>query len=236
MSNYEVSNKEFNDFLASLKKSGNSVDYNIAKIDTNNWVTEFNEAYMAPFSKQYHTNEAYNNYPLVNITLEGAKLYCKWLTAELNSENQQANFKIAVRLPSRVQWLRASFANYKNAAYSWGSSYLRNDKGQFMCNFKNIGAENIYFNQETNSYHVKEKNISYVLDNALATAPIDSYFPNDFNLYNLNGNVAELVVDGITCGGSWNSTGYDVRNQSINDFEESSSTIGFRPLLLISSK
>jgi hypothetical protein len=49
----------------------------------------------------------------------------------------------------------------------------------------------------------------------------------------MNGNVAELVSDvDKAMGGSWNSAGYDVRNESFVSFQQPSSTVGFRPVII----
>lgn len=242
MSNFEVSNKEYNDFLSSLKENGSIEKYNAAKIDSNNWMNEFNAGFMEPYTEYYHRHSAYGQYPVVNMSLEGAKLYCEWLTIKLNSENTQLNYKIEVRLPTRDEWLRAAKGNNKFSPYSWGGPYLRNAKGQILCNFRSLGAENIYYDESSKEYRVKtsiNRNMGVagsLNDGANITAPINSYWPNDFGIYNMNGNVAELVTDGIACGGSWNSTGYDVRNLSIVQYEKSSSTIGFRPIMIVSKK
>jgi formylglycine-generating enzyme required for sulfatase activity len=61
------------------------------------------------------------------------------------------------------------------------------------------------------------------------TAPVRSYWPNDYGIYNMNGNVAEMVADkDIVAGGSWNDTGYDVRNKSEKPYKGAARTIGFR--------
>jgi formylglycine-generating enzyme required for sulfatase activity len=61
------------------------------------------------------------------------------------------------------------------------------------------------------------------------TAPAESYSPNGYGLYNMNGNVAEMISDGdFAVGGSWNSPGYDIRNQSIKKFKGAHPTVGFR--------
>src|SRR5690606_16885546 len=56
--------------------------------------------------------------------------------------------------------------------YPWGGPSARNAKGCLMANFK-PGRGN------------------YIDDGAAYTAPVYSYFPNDFGLYNMAGNVAE---------------------------------------------
>ena len=69
------------------------------------------------------------------------------------------------------------------------------------------------------------------------TAPVESYFPNLLDIYNMNGNVAEMILEkGIIVGGSWNSTGYDVRNESTMNCTEQSPFVSLRPLLVITRK
>jgi len=66
-------------------------------------------------------------------------------------------------------------------------------------------------------------------DPADNTAPVKSYWPNGFGLYNMNGNVAEMVSDvEVALGGSWADPGYDVRIASKKAFTGASKTVGFR--------
>jgi len=61
-----------------------------------------------------------------------------------------------------------------------------------------------------------------------------SYSANKFGLYNVCGNVAEMIVnEGIAVGGSWNSTGYDVRVMSVKKYFEPNPFVGFRPIIEI---
>ena len=236
ISKYEVSNKDYNEFLAELKLDENQSNYQKAKIDSANWMKEFERAFLEPMAKQYHRHPAYDNYPVVNVTYEGALMYCRWLSQKLNKMYPHDNLQIEVLMPKREEWLRAAAAKAHPSVYSWGGPYLRNAKGQLLCNFKNIGAENVYYDEKSKSYRVSEERMSYVLDEAFFTAPVNSYVPNDFGLYNLNGNVAEMVSEKEACGGSWNSTAYDVRNESVIEFDERSSTVGFRPLFVLTKK
>lgn len=239
ISKYEVSNKEYKEFLSSLKKQGKTAEYKLAQLDTNNWIAEFKDDLMRPFATYYHTHSAYDNYPVVNVSIEGAKLYCKWLSDKLNSENPKSDYTITVRLPNRNEWLRAANGNRVNSVYSWKGKFLRDEKGKFLCNFNKIGYKDVYFDENTKSYKIKNKpaehidKIGKLNDNFHFTSPVKSFKANDYKLYNLNGNVAELVDEGIACGGSWNSTGYDVRNQSTISYEKPSCMIGFRPLITI---
>jgi formylglycine-generating enzyme required for sulfatase activity len=68
-------------------------------------------------------------------------------------------------------------------------------------------------------------------------APVHSYDPNPYGLYNMNGNIAEMVTDSsIAVGGCWNSPGYDVRNESVMPFDKPSIFVGFRPVVFVSRR
>ncbi len=241
ISKYEVSNADYTAFLHSLIEQGDLKTYQLAQIDTANWTSAFKNKHMAPFTKYYHSHEAYKNYPVVNITREGAEAYCKWLTAQLNEENSSSAYSVEVRLPSRNEWIYASSSGFDKAVYSWGGPYLRNSRGQLLCNYKYVGDENIFYNDNTDNYEVTDPythiGVAGRLNNSAdVTAPVNAYPATNFGLYNMNGNVAELVTEGVACGGSWKSTGFDVRNVSTMNYEGASCQIGFRPILAFSKK
>ena len=62
------------------------------------------------------------------------------------------------------------------AKYPWGNPYIRNSKGCLLANFK-PGRGNFY-----------DDGFAY-------TAKVMSFFPNDYGLYNMAGNVSEWVQD-----------------------------------------
>lgn len=239
ISKYEVTNADYNTFLTHLKESGNLELFLDAQIDSLNWKTLTN--YNEPFVLHYHAHPAFSNYPVVNISYQGATEYCKWLAKRLNEQNTSTAITFEVRLPTRTEWIRAATGDRAyNAYYSWGHSSLRTSKGIPLANYKNIGEENIHFDESSKDYKIVDGTSGSgilpgnFIDNADLTAPAKSYFPNDYGLYNMNGNVAEMVSEkGIAVGGSWKSTGYDVRTESIMNYEASSPLIGFRPVIIV---
>jgi len=115
-----------------------------------------------------------------------------------------------------------------------------------MANFKNIGDENI----TTIDSVAQVIPISFdenFQDGAYLIAQSISYSPNSFNLYNVSGNVSELVVvhstflestrqasqQIVAIGGNWNSTGYDIRITSEIPFEKANPFVGFRPIMSV---
>ena len=224
----EVTNFQYAEFLYDLKRKGEFEKLKIAQLDTNNWTTELkwgNEKY----TEHYYKHPAYRDYPVVNVSKEGAELYCQWLTEKYDSISG-GELKLKFRIPTHTEWLRAANGSRMKSSYSWGGPYLRNAKGQVLANFVRFGAENITRNEETEIYEVTTKNIGYNFDDdADVTAPSISYWPNEFGIYNLNGNVSEMVADkAIVVGGDWRSPGYDIRNESFRAYKGSSVTVGFR--------
>lgn len=221
ISRHEVTNLEYREFLAALEREGRQADLKIAQFDTSAWEAE-------PFRQTYHQHPAYENYPVVNISYEGAILYCKWLEGIYREKYGQ---KLQVRLPLKAEWIRAARAE-RQTPYPWGP-YLRNEKGQLFANFNKITAEHITFNQQTGKYEVVTGPLPGAVAAMIGPAPAESFQPNLFGLFNTCGNVAEMLQEkGFAIGGSWASPGYDIRVESISTYDGPSPLVGFRPVLV----
>ena len=63
----------------------------------------------------------------------------------------------------------------------------------------------------------------------LPTVPVKTFYRNAYGLYNMCGNIAEMVDEcGIAIGGSWYDSGYDIRIDSQKHYDGPSPMVGFR--------
>jgi len=142
--------------------------------DTLCWVRDFAYSYNEPMAKKYYSHPAFGNYPVVGISWKQATAFCEWRTQYLNGflESKKRMTESDFRLPTESQWEYAARGGRSQSPYPWGGPYLRNRKGCLLANFK-PGRGN------------------YPEDGGFYTVRADAYWPNDFGLYNMSGNVAE---------------------------------------------
>jgi len=142
--------------------------------DTLVWIRDFSYSYNEPMSKRYFSHPSFGNYPVVGVTWKQANAFCEWRTQYLNNflESKKRNAESDFRLPTEAEWEYAARGGRSQAPFPWGGYYLRNKKGCLLANFK-PGRGN------------------YPEDGGFYTVRADAYWPNDFGLYNMAGNVAE---------------------------------------------
>lgn len=142
--------------------------------DTLVWIRDFSYSYNEPHAKKYFSHPAYGAYPVVGVSWKQATAFTEWRTHYLNSylERSKRMTESDFRLPTEAEWEYAARGGRSQVPFPWGGPYLRNKKGCLLANFK-PGRGN------------------YPEDGGMYTVRADAYWPNDFGLYNMAGNVAE---------------------------------------------
>ena len=186
----------------------------------------------ADFYMSYFRHAAFDDYPAIYLTKEDALDYCSWLKDMLAQRLEIDADKIEVRLPSRIEWIYAALAGNADNVYAWDGPYLRDSEGKYMANFNiAVSQEHITYDENSGEFRIVEYKQN---QGDTRYAQVESYEPNAFGLYNMSGNVAEMVMENeMALGGSYISPGYDIRARSEQDFTEANPFVGFRPIVRI---
>ena len=158
--------------------------------DTMVWSRDFQFSYNDPLLHGYFWMPGYAEYPVVGVTWEQANAFCHWRTRFLKDVG--GLMTNAYRLPTEAEWEYAARGGRKMAMYPWGDKYARDAEGCFLANFKPYRG-------------------SYYDDMGVSTMAVKQFYPNDFGLYDMAGNVAE-----------WTASAYSaIANVSVHDMNPS---------------
>lgn len=215
----EISNLSWNEYENWTKGiyGTNSPEHIATLPDTIVWREK--NTYNEPYVQYYYRHSAYKDYPVVGISYEQAMAYCKWRTERvktfLSVKKDFKNQNFEYRLPSKTEWEKLAETS---------SNFLRNngknEKGFYQLNYISLDDTLMKDNFKN--------------DNADVTAPVHSYSKNSLGLYNMLGNVAEMVQEKNICkGGSWRNRLEMCRVGKDQHYEKANAWIGFRCVCVI---
>lgn len=219
----------------------------------------YTASYKSPLNKKDTLTKDYTNFPVVNVSHGAAIVFCQWLTDQYNSNTGKKKFrKVRFRLPTLNEWqiaalgypqfqswnlqenkvevvipgdtlselkkgTRATIPVNQEILYPWWNSHYNYRKK--VTNNKNCYLGN--FNIPPNSIHCLPARPG--LDGWIRMANTASYFPNGMGLYDMVGNVAEMIDEsGKACGGSWDDLPRESTIHNIKSYKGPDATIGFR--------
>jgi formylglycine-generating enzyme required for sulfatase activity len=234
--NTEVTNLEYRTFLFDLLIHNEKEAFYKAKPHQYLWLNAQGHSNGNIMKDTYFSSKLYNDYPVVNITPEGAELYCKWLSGLSLAKYS----KVIARLPYENEWIKAARLKDGAVIYPWPGDSIQNRYG---CHLGNFCIQKQSEKLRTNMRCVpKNKNAygsaEFMLGDSMMTTKVYSYNPNDNGLYCMAGNAAEMVYSNkmkavITKGGSWNSDFEHCKLYNHEEFEtpiKANPMTGFRPI------
>ena len=140
--------------------------------DTTCWVNDFQNSDNEMYLRNYFSNPAYNDYPVVGVTWEQANAFCAWRTDYLlKGLGGEARYIQRYRLPTEAEWEYAARGKAGNE-FPWDNKDVKNGDGCFYANFKPDRG-------------------NYTKDGNLITSKVGIYGANSNGLFDMAGNVAE---------------------------------------------
>ena len=213
---YEITNEDYSFFLEDLYKNDKH-SYEICRYDTTKFRDKMQWFYDNITIKNYHTHFAFAKYPIVNISLVGAKLYCDWLT-KIYMNGASKKFKnVYFRLPSEseAQILLNEVSNNK------------------ITDFSKASGARYYANLTYLAGPVKtDKN--YPCDGGFYAVNVFQYKQSRKGLCSVIGNVAELTNKGKVYGGSFDDFFSEINSTS--KYSPPDPRIGFRVVMEVISQ
>ena len=114
-----------------------------------------------------------DQHPVVGVTWHDAIAYAKWA---------------GKRLPTEAEWEKAARGGLVGKNHPWGNAELDGTQ----CNFADKRLSEVWDRERKPEDNWADKNID---DGYVYTAPVGSYPPNGYDLYDMGGNVTEWCFD-----------------------------------------
>lgn len=150
--------------------------------DTTCWVNDFTNSENEIYMRNYFSNPAYNDYPVVGVTWEQANAFCAWRTEYLlKGLGPEARYVQRYRLPTEAEWEYAARGKQGNE-FPWENEDMKNGRGCYYANFKPDRG-------------------NYTEDGNLITSRVGIYGTNSNGLADMAGNVAEWTSTVFTEAG-----------------------------------
>ncbi len=228
----EVTNVEYREYLHWLNNiyNQNSEEYKKALPDTSVW------SGTNVFIDLYFRHPQYGNNPVIGLTLEQAKKYCKWRSDRVY-ENMMVNKK-AIYINNKVQKDSIfTIENFLSGKYP-SIRKLSPDEYYPIPEYKLPTKEEWEFaassNLDINKYEygvtdLKKKHFNTKEISENFSVEVKKSEQNDFKLLGMIGNVAEMVEEpNISKGGSWFNSLNDCKIKNDIPYTKPTAWLGFR--------
>jgi hypothetical protein len=195
--------------------------------------------------EDYFASTQYRFFPVVGLTYEQAKEYCKWrshFVTNVYRSQYKKNVNFKFRLPTEAEWEFAASNGLNKIKYEYGVESVQS------ISFKvNTKATGFLLDKIKTTKSAEEVTKDIVQTGVISDLPFNvkrglpyflqfntpyytySFYRNDYGIYNMIGNVAELIAEkGIVKGGSFRDELSNARITMRRIYDSPTDDIGFR--------
>lgn len=203
--NMGITNLEYKTFLADLLVQKRNDEYLMAEVKTENW----SEQDYPDFALNYFESEKYNDFPVVNVTYDGATLFCKWLQQEADlyaKRNKTKGKELIIRMPYDEEWIFAAREGYAKIAFEKGYNTIYDEteglvdknftKRALLVKKRVMRVDTMYTQYTTNHYGWNENEIKDFFAKGFTyykDSPTDSIYSDRMKVLGKIGRVSEMT-------------------------------------------
>ncbi len=185
----------------------------------------------SPYIKYYHNHPSFNNYPVVGISYDQATEFCKWRSDRVNEVftkepglNPFPGKHYQYRLLTIEEWEFAAAGKLDVANFPFGYEDTVGKKGLWkgvrLFNYKSILKK-----KRADTVSKKYESV----DRSAYMSHVNSFLPNGYGIFNMIGNVSEMVSEkGIAKGGNFSSPLEQCKIKAQQTYTKSEAWLGFR--------
>lgn len=197
------------------------------------------------FFNVYYHHYYFAHYPVIKLTKEKAVNFCDWRTKVVNSyfavemgELDEMEYvpdhiykdvkqRVVYRLPTKSEWEEAAGAGLDGTKFPFGYEEIKQKNGKYK-----FGLDNAIFfeydEEKHKNLHLRAPSLNgkKVIP---PTYPVSYGKPNKYGVYNMPGNVSEMIDDdGVVKGLSWADEIREYYHDEDIEFKRPSMMVGFR--------
>lgn len=220
--NTQITNLEYRAFLADLLAQKKEQEYLTAKLLPEYWVND----HYPTLAALYFQSDAYNDFPVVTVTTQGAGLFCKWLEEETALYIKRHHLKTTppkIRLPYDEDWIAAAREGYAKIAFEKGYNTIYDETEKLVdeafahrveiVKKRTKRIDSLYTAFTTNRYGWSEKELRTFFEKGMSAyqgVRTDTIYTPRMKVLGKIGRVSEIVLQKTSskvwlAGLSWKS-------------------------------